>query len=233
MSASEDLRRIALSFEGTTEAPHFDRTAFRARRIYVTVAADGNTANFMFTPDQQEFKCLTAPDAFAPVPNAWGKRGATTAILAKLTNAELEGALRLAWHRAVVSKPQDGRVQNARDRRDRAHGAERKPRRSPRRQQSSLFRLAEVAPHLRLGPSAWHKAAEPLHPAPNGSLSTGVRSAECLGDDRNGMSGELCAALAAFPPGTSIGRGARRLTAQSLDLRHRCRTRPLLGEPLR
>ena len=104
MSTSKDLRRIALSLEGTTEAPHFDRTAFRARRIYVTLAADGKTANFMFNPEEQEFKCMMAPEAFAPVPNAWGKRGATTAILSKLTTAELENALQVAWRRAMSKK---------------------------------------------------------------------------------------------------------------------------------
>ena len=105
MATSADLRRLALSLEGTTEAAHFDRTAFRARRIYVTLAADGETANFMFAPDQQEFKCLLAPRAFSPVPNAWGRRGATTAILSQLTIAELEDALRLAWTRAASKNP--------------------------------------------------------------------------------------------------------------------------------
>jgi hypothetical protein len=105
MSTSEDLRRIALSLEGTIEAPHFDRTAFKVKRIYVTLAGDGTTANFMFTPEQQEFKCMMAPDAFAPVPNAWGRRGATTANLINLSNAELEDALRIAWHRAISKKP--------------------------------------------------------------------------------------------------------------------------------
>ena len=104
MSTSKDLRRIALSLKGTTEAPHFDRTAFRAKRIYVTLAADEKTANFMFTPEEQEFKCMMTPEAFAPVPNAWGKRGATTAILSKLTIAELEDALRTAWRRAMSKK---------------------------------------------------------------------------------------------------------------------------------
>jgi hypothetical protein len=104
MSTSADLRRLALSLEGTIEAPHFDRTAFRARRIYVTVAPDGKTANFMFTPEQQEFKCMMAPEAFAPVPNAWGQRGATTATLSRLSLAELEDALRTAWNRAGSKK---------------------------------------------------------------------------------------------------------------------------------
>ena len=104
MSTSADLRRLALSLDGTIEAPHFERTAFRVRRIYVTLAADGKTANFMFSPEQQEFKCLLAPEAFAPVPNAWGRRGATTAILAALSIAELDDALRTAWSRAVAKK---------------------------------------------------------------------------------------------------------------------------------
>ena len=104
MSTSADLRRLTFSLEGTTEAPHFDRTAFKARRIYVTLAPDGKTANFMFTPEQQEFKCMMAPEAFAPVPNAWGQRGATTAILSRVSLAELEDALRTAWSRAASKK---------------------------------------------------------------------------------------------------------------------------------
>jgi hypothetical protein len=104
MSTGADLRRIASSLEGTTEAPHFDRTAFRARRIYVTLAADGKTANFMFSPEEQEFKCMLAPETFAPVPNAWGRRGATTATLSQLTTAELEDALRTAWRRATSKR---------------------------------------------------------------------------------------------------------------------------------
>jgi hypothetical protein len=104
MATGKDLRRVALSLEGTTEAPHFERAAFRAVRIYVTLAADGRTANFMFSLDEQEFKCMMAPDAFAPLPNAWGKKGATAATLSKLSLAELKGALETAWAHAVKKK---------------------------------------------------------------------------------------------------------------------------------
>jgi hypothetical protein len=52
MATGKDLRRFALSLQGTTEAPHFDRTAFKVARIYVTLAADGRTGNFKFTPDE-------------------------------------------------------------------------------------------------------------------------------------------------------------------------------------
>ena len=95
---------MALKLEGTTEAPHFDRAAFKVARIYVTLAADGRTANFKFMPDEQELKCLLAPKAFAPVPNAWGKQGWTTAKLSALTAAELRNALETAWAHAVSKK---------------------------------------------------------------------------------------------------------------------------------
>jgi hypothetical protein len=104
MATGKDLRRMALALAGTSESPHFDRTAFKVARIYVTLAADGRSANFKFTPDEQEFKCMMAPDAFAPVPNAWGKQGWTTAELSKLTAAELKSALEIAWAHAVPKK---------------------------------------------------------------------------------------------------------------------------------
>jgi hypothetical protein len=96
MATGKDLRRMALALEGTTEAPHFDRAAFKVARIYVTLAGDGKTANFKFTPDEQEFKCLLAPRAFAPIPNAWGKQGWTTAKLSALSVRELKRALEMA-----------------------------------------------------------------------------------------------------------------------------------------
>ncbi|TCU11885.1 MmcQ/YjbR family DNA-binding protein [Rhizobium sullae] len=105
MATGEDLRRIALSLEGTIEAPHFDRMAFRVATIYVTLAADGRTANFNFTPDEQQFKCMMLADAFSPVPNAWGRRGWTTADLSQLGEEDLENALRMAWTHAQRRKP--------------------------------------------------------------------------------------------------------------------------------
>ena len=105
MAKASDLRRIALSLEGTSEAPHFDRAAFKVKRIYATLAADGKTANLKFDPDEQEFKCMLAPDVFAPVPNAWGKQGWTTVTLSKASAAELRSALEMAWLHAVPTKP--------------------------------------------------------------------------------------------------------------------------------
>jgi hypothetical protein len=104
MASDTDLRRIALSLSGTSEAPHFDRAAFKVARIYVTLAADGRTANFKFTPDEQEFKCMMAPDAFAPVPGGWGAQGWTTATLSAMSAPQLQDALETAWRHAVQTK---------------------------------------------------------------------------------------------------------------------------------
>ena len=61
---------MALAFPRTAQAPRFDRMAFKAARIYVTLASAGRTANFMAAPEEQEFKCMMAPDVYRPVPNA-------------------------------------------------------------------------------------------------------------------------------------------------------------------
>ncbi|WP_376096452.1 MmcQ/YjbR family DNA-binding protein [Roseomonas sp. CCTCC AB2023176] len=101
MTTAERFRALALALEGTAAAPHFDRTAFKVARTYATLAADGVTANLKFTPDEQALKCLTHAEAFAPVPNAWGRQGWTTAQLDRLTDAELGAALETAWRHAL------------------------------------------------------------------------------------------------------------------------------------
>jgi hypothetical protein len=67
LGTDNDLRRLALALEGTSEV-------FKVARIYATLAADGKSANFKFTPDQQEFRCMMAPEAFTPVRGSWDIR---------------------------------------------------------------------------------------------------------------------------------------------------------------
>jgi len=104
MASAGDLRRIALGLRGTVEVLHFNRAAFKVARIYVTMAPGGRTANFKFAPDEQEFKCMTAPNAFTAVAGAWGKQGWTTGTLARMGIADLKAALEMAWHHAQPNK---------------------------------------------------------------------------------------------------------------------------------
>jgi hypothetical protein len=93
MANAADFRRIALSFEGAGEYPHFDRRAFKTRITFATLAPDELSANIKFAPDEQALKCAVAPDAFAA-----------------LSEAELQAALEMAWRHA-------GRKAKARKRR--------------------------------------------------------------------------------------------------------------------
>jgi hypothetical protein len=104
LANGEDFRRIALSLEGASEAPHFDRMAFCVARTFATLAADQKTANIKFSPDEQAFKSMLAPEAFAPLDNAWGRQGWTVATLSRLSEVELRAALEMAWGHAQKTK---------------------------------------------------------------------------------------------------------------------------------
>ena len=103
MAKAADLARLARALPGVVDYPHFDRRAFKARVTFVTFASDGLSANFKFSPDQQALKCAVAPDAFAPIPNSWGRQGWTRATLAALSDAELAAALEMAWRHGAAS----------------------------------------------------------------------------------------------------------------------------------
>lgn len=91
------FRQICLSLEGTTEAPHFDRAAFRVARIYATLKSGDQTANVKLGPDEQALLCELYPGIIEPVAGGWGQQGWTTVRLAKVAEGVLSQALRSAW----------------------------------------------------------------------------------------------------------------------------------------
>lgn len=102
-------RELALAFADATEAPHFDRTAFRTpRKMFATLAAGGADLNLMFDPDLRDHYCEMAPHAFAPVPGGWGKMGATRCDLSRVDEPTLASALQAA-HQRAQPKPRPGR----------------------------------------------------------------------------------------------------------------------------
>lgn len=100
MVTAKKFHEMAMSLEGTIEAPHFDRVAYKVAKIFATLAPDKKTVNFKFTPDEQEFRCMMNPEAFSPVPNNFANHGWTTATLSKLKVDELRPALEAAWSQA-------------------------------------------------------------------------------------------------------------------------------------
>ena len=96
----DDVKNIALSLEGSSEKPHFERIAFVAnKRIFATLSSKDKTLNLMFGPQLQLIFCPPGSDVIFPVPNGWGRKGATTIDLtkasAKLVKSALEEAYKL------------------------------------------------------------------------------------------------------------------------------------------
>lgn len=102
MANSEIFTQIAMSLDGTRSAPHFDRTAFKVKRTYATLAADGLSANIKFTPEEQELKCMVAPEIFEAIDNGWGRQGWTTMRLGPADARDIEAALAMAHVHAVA-----------------------------------------------------------------------------------------------------------------------------------
>ena len=98
-------RELALALPLASEAPHFDRLAFRTpRKIFATLSASAGDLNLMFNPDLRDFYCEQAPHAVAPVPGGWGRNGATRCDLKSADEPTLTSALRAA-HELAAPKP--------------------------------------------------------------------------------------------------------------------------------
>ena len=92
------FKKLALNLPETVEGSHFGVVDFRATGgIFATLAYVKQGSGVLFlTAEQQAGMVADAPELFSPVPNGWGKRGATLVDLAKVTPDILEGALRTA-----------------------------------------------------------------------------------------------------------------------------------------
>lgn len=99
-------RELMLGLDAASEAPHFDRIAFKTpKRTFATMAGNGGDVNFMFDGALQEFYCEQAPEAFAPVPGGWGRMGATRCDLKRVDTATFQSALKAAHARAMAPRP--------------------------------------------------------------------------------------------------------------------------------
>ena len=105
MVTADDFQRLALGFKDTVASPHFGNTGFGVHRIYAVLDASGAQANFLFTPEEQRFRCKIAGDTFSPVAGGFGKKGWTTARFDRLSEEELTDALLTAWQHARLRKP--------------------------------------------------------------------------------------------------------------------------------
>lgn len=95
----DDLRRIALSFDGAEESAHMGAADFRVGgSIFATLAHIGaGYGNLMLTPEAQRILIAGRPDAYLPVAGGWGRMGSTHVRLAEADEETLTEGLRIAW----------------------------------------------------------------------------------------------------------------------------------------
>jgi hypothetical protein len=106
MITKDIFSRMALSFNGTEQTPHFDRIGFKVvgRRMFATYLEKDNTANIFLTPEEQKLFCEISVQHIYPVPNKWGGKGATTFDLKQVPEEVVMEALRSAYDEAVRGK---------------------------------------------------------------------------------------------------------------------------------
>jgi predicted DNA-binding protein (MmcQ/YjbR family) len=78
MMSLDQVRQIAMSFEGVTEEPHFDKISFRVKKkIFLTVDEKNMRACAQMSPEEQNVYSMIDQEMIYPVPNKWGLKGAT------------------------------------------------------------------------------------------------------------------------------------------------------------
>ncbi len=103
MITIDTFRQLALSFPGTTEEPHFEKTSFRLnKKIFATLDIKNNRACLLLTPLDQSVFCVYDADIIYPVPNKWGLKGALFVNLAKVSKPILKDALTHAYNKIIV-----------------------------------------------------------------------------------------------------------------------------------
>ena len=99
---ADDIRRLALSLPQVEEHPHFDKTSFRVRgKIFATLTPD--EARLMVKLPLEIKATIEAehPDAFVPLPGAWGCGGSTLLEIAGMPDDKLADLVRLAWRQVA------------------------------------------------------------------------------------------------------------------------------------
>jgi len=106
MISEDSFTKMALSFPGTGQTPHFDRIGFKVmgKRMFCTYLAKNNTVNIFLTPKEQRIFCRMTAGNIYRVPNKWGEKGATTFELDKVPKEIVLEALLSAYNEVMKPK---------------------------------------------------------------------------------------------------------------------------------
>jgi hypothetical protein len=97
MITAGEVRKLALSFPESVEAPHFDRASFRVRgRIFATIAPDGTSGMLKLDLDAHEALLAAHPETFFSF-GGFSRNGATGVRFARVSKAMFRDLLAEAW----------------------------------------------------------------------------------------------------------------------------------------
>lgn len=109
-NSPDDIREIALGFDGVCEVDHWNRPAFRtARRIFAVIRQDGL---WLHLPAERK-AFLFAADEEAFVPYQWGRRAEIIVQPEKISRRELGRLLQEAYEYARPEPKAPRRVRNS------------------------------------------------------------------------------------------------------------------------
>lgn len=93
----DTIRKIVANMDDVSEAPHFDRIAFKTnKKIFATLSEKDELCCVMLDPKEQSVFCSFKKEVIYPVPNKWGDKGATYINLKKVPVSLLKDALTVA-----------------------------------------------------------------------------------------------------------------------------------------
>lgn len=105
MISLETFRQLALALPNAIEQPHFELSSFRAnKKIFATLDSKNNRACLMLSETDQSVFAVFDTSIVYPVPNKWGKKGATYFELSKVPKSMLKDALKQAHTKATSKK---------------------------------------------------------------------------------------------------------------------------------
>ena len=105
MVTVKEARQFSLSFEESTEQPHFEKASFRVRKkIFATLNEPLNQMVVKFTEEEQAAFSAYNPLAVYPVEGSWGKQGYTIIELRKLRKDMFRDALTTSYCNVAPKK---------------------------------------------------------------------------------------------------------------------------------
>ena len=101
----DEVRKLSLSFPEAIEQPHFELISFRVnKKIFATLDTKNNRVCLMLSIIDQSAFCAYGNTVMYPVPNKWGKQGATYVELKKVRKSMFKDALTTAYCKVAPKK---------------------------------------------------------------------------------------------------------------------------------